>query len=159
MNSKVPFKLKEIDLKKGNKSDHPDIKLGMKYLAEIQFHGNKESTFIAGSFSRQWYGLNFDWFWSCVAGLQFDTPGYNSSPWLRLWEIISEKRNYRPIIVLCPKCKIRMSNLHTTEGDPEDIRPDYYCSKCKSVYGSTKSSLVCIKRNVESPKSWKESWR
>ena len=42
----------------------------------------------AGKFTKQWYGLNFEGFYD--AGLQFDPPGYNSSNWVALWEIIEQ---------------------------------------------------------------------
>ena len=58
---------------------HPDIKLGAKYLAKCG------GQFAAGSFSMQWYGLNFQGFYP--AGHQFDAPGTNHSDWEALWEI------------------------------------------------------------------------
>jgi len=68
------------------------------------------------------------------------------------------KKKYHPIIVLCPECKTRMGNLHTKEGDPEGIRSDYYCKKCKVVYGCTKAHRYLIQKNVKSPKDWKERY-
>lgn len=73
-----------INLKRGKESDHPDIKVGRtEYLAKIGGH------FYAGSFSRVWFGLHFDG-WG-PGGIQFDTPGTNSSSWQGLWEITKEK--------------------------------------------------------------------
>lgn len=63
-------------------SDHPDIQLDRWYLAEIQ--NGKKPMYLTGTFSRQWYGLNFDCDWG-GSGLQFDKPGTNKSSWLRLW--------------------------------------------------------------------------
>jgi len=76
------MKLIEIDLTKGNKSNHPDIKKEIQYLAKI----NK--TWFAGFFSKQWYGWNFDGWYG--VGIQFDTPGTNKSRWKQLFEIVEE---------------------------------------------------------------------
>jgi len=73
---------REIDLSKGRKSDHPDVTTDRLYLVKVagEWH--------FGRFSRQHYGLNFtNWGRS---GLQFDTPGYNSSEWERIVEIDPE---------------------------------------------------------------------
>lgn len=77
------MKLKKIDLKKSDKHTHPDIKLNTWYLAKA--HGR----YSAGMFNKQWYGLNFDGFYS--AGLQFDAPETNSSSWQELWEMVDKK--------------------------------------------------------------------
>ena len=77
---KVKIKLKEIDLSKGEKHNHPDIKYCKLYLAKV--NGRYET----GYFSEEHYGLSFSGFYS--AGLQFDTPGWNSSGWEQLWEVI-----------------------------------------------------------------------
>lgn len=75
------MKLKKINLKKGNGHNHPDIKIGRtKYLAKIG------GALFVGSFRREWYGLFFDG-WN-HRGIQFDTPGTNSSTWESLWQII-----------------------------------------------------------------------
>ena len=83
------MRLKKIDLSKSVESDggytHPAIKLGKWYLAKIKYEGSKPQL-AAGKFTKQWYGLNFEGFYD--AGLQFDPPGYNSSNWVALWEII-----------------------------------------------------------------------
>ena len=80
------MKLVEVDLTKAVKQEHPDIILDEYYLAEVRWKDDKESTYILGKFDRQWYGLNFDWFWS-ASSLQFDAPGYNNSKWKRLWKL------------------------------------------------------------------------
>lgn len=82
---KVKIKLKEIDLTKGDEHSHPDIVVGYKlYLARV------DGRYATGYFSAQWYGLNFSGFYE--AGLQFDTPGSNSSQWEQLWEIVEVPR-------------------------------------------------------------------
>lgn len=76
-----------IDLSKSDKHEHPDIRTdGTLYLAK------HDGEWIIGTFDRQWYGLNFNWFWSCVAGLQFDAPGFNSSRWQELYEMVTPKK-------------------------------------------------------------------
>lgn len=76
------MKLVKINLSKGKESNHPDIKPGRtQYLAKI------DNRWHAGSFSRQWYGLNFQAVYD--AGLQFDTPGTNHSRWQELYLIKS----------------------------------------------------------------------
>jgi hypothetical protein len=75
-----PPRLKRIDLTKAVKHECPGIKTGRtQYLARIG------GDWFAGTFSRQWYGLNFDG-WGDV-GLQFDAPGQNASRWQELYEI------------------------------------------------------------------------
>jgi hypothetical protein len=78
------IRLREIDLSKAVEHSHPDIKVGYQhhYLALIR------GDYHAGSFSKQWYGLNFDGWSYNPAGLQFDAPGWNASGWQRLWEIV-----------------------------------------------------------------------
>lgn len=79
------IKLVEIDLRKGNESTHPDIVVGKtQYLAK--FKGDPR--LYAGVFTKEWYGLSFDG-WG-TSGRQFDTPGYNSSSWQRLWRVMWE---------------------------------------------------------------------
>lgn len=80
MKKKEP-KLISIDLSKGDGSNHPDIRLGKRYLAKI------DGVFYTGKFSKQWYGFNFDDGWG-RSGHQFDTPGTNSSSWEELYEIV-----------------------------------------------------------------------
>lgn len=77
--------LVKIDLKRcvskeggGDFHDHPDISTRRQYLAKI------DGCYFAGQFSKQWYGWNFDGWYS---GLQLDKPGTNMSPWQGLWEI------------------------------------------------------------------------
>lgn len=75
------MKLKKINLSKGDGHNHPDIKCGkVKYLAKIN------GELFTGSFTREWYGLNFDG-WHDI-GIQFDTPGTNGSDWEALWRIM-----------------------------------------------------------------------
>jgi hypothetical protein len=67
-----------IDLRRGDGHEHPDIKVGKSYLAKIG------SGYFAGTFSREWYGWNFNgWHY----GLQLDKPGTNGSEWKALWRI------------------------------------------------------------------------
>lgn len=85
MSTKRPprLKLKLIDLTRGEGSNHPDITGRKTYLALIS------GEFHAGKFSKQWFGWNFDgWSHNPGVGLQFDTPGTNSSKWQGLWEIV-----------------------------------------------------------------------
>lgn len=70
----------EIDLTRGNQHEHPDLNDWDDFLA---LHDGK---LLVGSFSRQWYGWNFNC-GTYDAGLQFDTPGSNHSRWQRLWRI------------------------------------------------------------------------
>jgi len=111
---KSQVKLKRIDLSKAVKSDHPDIKVGdeHRYLARVQMsHGD---VLVAGSFSREWYGLNFHWFWG-ASTFQFDAPGYNGSTWIELWEIVSPKmvkakpKPKSKKTFVCPWCNERKS--------------------------------------------------
>jgi hypothetical protein len=71
--------LKEIDLSIGEKSTHPEIKTdGTSYLA--LYDGRYQTV----SFGTQWYGLTSH---GGHCG-QYNKPGYNSSSWERLWEIV-----------------------------------------------------------------------
>ncbi len=45
-----------------NRINNKDI-----YLADIG-----DGKLEIGHFYKQWYGWNFNWFWSCVAGIQLD---------------------------------------------------------------------------------------
>jgi len=87
--------LKEIDLSKGYKSEHPDIKIdGTQYF--IKYNGR----YMVGTFSRVWFGL------TCSSGWlspQFDAPDYNHSQWEALWEIIDDDIDMR---------KIKLENLN-----------------------------------------------
>jgi hypothetical protein len=81
-NSTLTIKLKPIDFSKATGHECPGVKTGKtRYLAVLQ--GNEMAI---GSFSRQWYGLNFEGFYG--AGLQFDAPGTNASRWKALFEIV-----------------------------------------------------------------------
>ncbi len=79
-----PPRLRPLDMSKSTKREHPDIKAGRatQYLCLI---GDR---YFCGSFSRQWYGLNFDNWIPGTVGLQFDAPGTNSSDWQMIWEIV-----------------------------------------------------------------------
>ena len=73
-------KLIEIDLSKGLKHDHVDIKIdGTFYLVKIG------RSYFAGTFHKMWFGLSFSGWYG--GPFQFDTPGYNSSMWEGVWEI------------------------------------------------------------------------
>lgn len=64
-----------VDLRKRDDCQHPDIKAGKHYLAKI---GRQ---YYAGTFSKQWYGWNFNAVYD--AGIQLD-----DSDWKALWEIV-----------------------------------------------------------------------
>jgi hypothetical protein len=79
----IPLDMSKTDVTPDNgRCSHPDIKVGQKheYLCLI------DGKFYAGSFSRVWFGLNFDG-WGGFSGLQYDAPGTNSSGWQQIWEI------------------------------------------------------------------------
>lgn len=78
------MKLEEVDLGRGEGCCHPDIVIGDYYL--IKLDSGEGVTYHCGTFSKQWYGLNFSP-WG-ISGLQFDAPGTNNSRWLRVWKII-----------------------------------------------------------------------
>lgn len=72
----------EIDLSKGEKHEHPDINTEDEYLCQVR------GIWHFGGFSRQWYGLNFEGYkYNPGAGLQYDTPGWNSSQWERVIKV------------------------------------------------------------------------
>ena len=77
------MKLIEIDLTKGSGHSHPEIERDRFYLAK--YGGG----LYFGKFSFQWYGLNFDCGFG-GSGIQFDTPGSNSSDWQQLWLLVEE---------------------------------------------------------------------
>ena len=80
------MKLVEIDLSKGIENEHPDINETDNYLAFIN------EGYQVGQFCRVWFGWNFNSGWgACGAGVQFDTPGFNSSRWKKLWKLVEEK--------------------------------------------------------------------
>jgi hypothetical protein len=72
----------ELDLTKGEKHFHPDIKTdGTGYMCMI---GGR---WFYGNFDMQWYGLNFNGWINPYAGLQYDKPGWNASRWERVIEV------------------------------------------------------------------------
>jgi len=96
------MKLKEIDLTKGKEHKHPDIKCDKThYVADWDGH------LILGQFSEVWFGLTFNWFWG-ASSLQFDAPGYNSSSWKKLWEVIDYEPNPETV---CKKCGTPYTSL------------------------------------------------
>ncbi len=78
------MRLKRIDLRRAVEHRCPGIRAGDRYQYLIKYDGR----YYAGSFSEQWYGLFFD-NWVNGVGVQFDAPGYNSSPWQAVWQILS----------------------------------------------------------------------
>jgi len=78
---KKPKVGKELDLSLAVKHEHPDIKAGPQYLCQI------DGKWFMGEFSREWYGWNFEG-WLNDSGLQFDAPGWNSSSWQRVFEMV-----------------------------------------------------------------------
>jgi len=89
------MKLKKIDLTKGIEHSHPDLRCdGTYYLVDWSGH------LIVGTFSKVWFGLNFEWFWG-ASSIQFDAPGFNSSGWRKVWEIIEYKTQTQ---TECSKC-------------------------------------------------------
>ena len=70
--------LKEIDLSKSERCNHPDIKEKRYYLARIN------DKWYAGTFTKQWYGWNFDAVYD--AGYQLDYGGLQE-----LYEIAGRK--------------------------------------------------------------------
>ena len=84
MKNKKKIKLKEIDLSKRKKGEHPDIRENTYYLAKI-YNG-----FYAGTFRKQWYGWNFNAVYD--AGKQLWTTGLSEKGkdgWQKLYEIIN----------------------------------------------------------------------
>lgn len=75
----MKIKLIELDMTKSKGHEHPDINRDKEYL--ILYDG----TLYAGTFTRQWYGWNFNEVYH--AGVQFDEPGTNMSSWQQIWEI------------------------------------------------------------------------
>lgn len=72
-------KLVEIDLSWRNDCECPGIKEGVPYLCLI------DGEYYAGTFSREWYGLNFDGVYD--TGYQLDYEG-----WERVWRIVAPKK-------------------------------------------------------------------
>jgi hypothetical protein len=71
-------KLTEIDLSKTTKNGGAGLEVGSTYLCLIG--GN----FFCGTFGKQWYGLNFNGWYS---GLQYDPPNTNMSMFQRMWRV------------------------------------------------------------------------
>jgi hypothetical protein len=85
------MRLKKVNLKTANKHECPEIKTGLEHPYLIKVGGQ----WFAGTFNRQWYGLNFfGWF---GGSLQFDAPGSNSSRWEEVYEIIEKKKPLKPL--------------------------------------------------------------
>ena len=94
--------LKEIDLTKGNKHEHPDIRCdGTHYVVDWGGH------LLIGTFGRVVFGLNFSWFWGATS-LQFDAPGSNYSSWRKLWEVMDYNLDTE---TECKKCGRPYSSL------------------------------------------------
>lgn len=70
---------RRLDLKKGSGSNHPDIDRHHTYL--VRYDGK----YYLGSFSREWYGWNFNGIYD--AGAQYNQPGTNASRWEAIWEM------------------------------------------------------------------------
>lgn len=65
------------------------------------------------------------------------------------------KTEARPKFNICHDCLVPMTRLKTCEGDPEGIRSDSKCPKCKSIYGCSKSSQFLIRTKYgSSDKKW-----
>lgn len=80
------IRLKKIDLSKAKESNCSGIKADCQtqYLCLI---GSK---FFAGTFSKVWFGITFNDFYS--TSYQFDAPGYNQSKWKGVWKIVCKKK-------------------------------------------------------------------
>lgn len=76
----MQLKFKKINLQKREGSNHPDISSKAEYLV---IYDKKK---IIGNFDKQWYGWNFNWFWSAIAGIQLDDRNISA-----VYEIIKEK--------------------------------------------------------------------
>jgi len=79
-----PFELKRIDLSKGERNRHPDIKIGKtQYLVKYDGH------YIIGSFGEEWYGFTFHFFWgaNCLRFGTADEVGSAHERWQEVWEI------------------------------------------------------------------------
>jgi hypothetical protein len=79
-------KTRRLDLTKGDKHNHPDIVVGDMYLVRI------DKQWFLGQFSTQRYGLHFGP-WINGVGLQYDTPGSNSSSWEAICEFDADHFN------------------------------------------------------------------
>ncbi len=77
-------KLVEVDLSKGVKANHVDIRVdGTFYLVKIN------GSYFAGRFRNVWFGLSFGGWYG--RPIQFDTPGSNRSLWEGVWEIVEQE--------------------------------------------------------------------
>lgn len=78
------MKLKRVSLVRARGHECPGVVVSPKarYLAVLT-----DGRMAAATFTRQWYGLNFDGFYD--AGLQFDAPGTNGSGWKALYRIVT----------------------------------------------------------------------
>lgn len=76
-----PFSCTKLDLSKSDQGNHPDISTKKKYM--VKYNGE----WFIGTFSRQWYGLNFSFPYNVTVGFQFNAPNYNASTWEEVWEI------------------------------------------------------------------------
>lgn len=78
------MRLVKVNLKNAQEHRCPNIKVGTRYTYLCKIGGQ----WGIGSFSREWYGLNFysDNF-SGGNGIQFDAPGFNSSEWEEVYQI------------------------------------------------------------------------
>lgn len=68
------IKTKWLDLTKSDRSSHPDIVVGRRYLVRI----NK--SWFLGTFSKVWYGLHFGP-WINGVGIGFNAPDVRGSKW------------------------------------------------------------------------------
>lgn len=73
-------KLIPLDMSKSKEHSHPDINCRNTYLCLI------DREFFVGKFTREWYGFNFEG-WYSDSGLQFDAPGFNCSKWQQIWKV------------------------------------------------------------------------
>lgn len=71
--------LTEIDLAQTTNKGGAGLEVGPTYLV---LHRGR---FHCGTFSTQWYGLNFNGIYP--AGCQYDPPGTNASDWQKIWRI------------------------------------------------------------------------
>lgn len=79
MDEAMQLSLKEIDLSQTSKDGGAGLEAGPTYL--VLYGGS----YYVGSFSTQWYGLNFNGIYD--AGAQYDPPGNNYSEWQRIWRL------------------------------------------------------------------------
>jgi hypothetical protein len=77
--------LKNIDLSKSHKHEHPDINIDKHYIVKIN------GEWFLGMFNKQWFGLNFAPWINGQVGIQFDAPGFNCSNWEKVIEIDLDK--------------------------------------------------------------------